>query len=109
MNRERIFGLAGTTLLAGGLFAGSIAWAAAQEHPHGSMHGTAVHGPGHAQQRDHDDQEHTRMLAAVAEALGLTVEDLQAALEAGKTMPQIAEEQGVDLADLHETVMAQHE
>ena len=109
MNRERIFGLAGVGLLAGGLFAGSIGWAAAQEHPNGGLHGTAVHEPGQAQRRDHDDQEHTRMLAAAAEVLGLTVEELQAAFEAGKTMPQIAEEQGVDLADLHETIMTQHE
>ena len=123
MNSKRLFSLAGTTLLAGGLLAGSIGWAAAQEHPTGGTDGTAahgpghvggrdgsgVHGPGHAKQRDHDSPEHAQMQAAVAEALGLTVEEFQAELEAGKTVPQIAEEQGVDLADLHATIMSQHD
>ena len=98
MNSKRIFSLAGMTLLVGGLVAGSIGWAAAREHPNRGRQGTAAHGPGHAQQRDHDDREHTQWLA---EALGLTVEELQARLGAGKTVPQIAEEQGVDLDDIH--------
>lgn len=120
MNSKRLFRLAGTTLLAGGLLAGSIGWAAAQEDPTGGRNGstthgpghdgggdsTAAHGPGHAKQRDHDDPAHQ---AAVAEALDLTVEELQAELEDGKTVPQIGEEQGVDLADLHEAIMSQHD
>jgi hypothetical protein len=109
MNSKRLFSLAGTTLLAGGFLAGSIGWAAAQEHPVGGMDATTAHGPGHANQRGHDDPEHAQMQAAVAEALGLTVEEFQAELEAGKTVPQIAEEQGVDLADLHATIMSQHD
>ena len=40
------------------------------------------------------------MEEAIAEALGMTVEQLEAAFEEGKTLPEIAEEQGVDLADL---------
>jgi hypothetical protein len=38
---------------------------------------------------------HTYMLAAIAEAFGMTAEDLQAALSAGKTMWDVAEEQGI--------------
>jgi len=106
MISRRIFSLAGTTLLAGGLFSGGIGWAGAQEHPVHGMDRSAVHGPGHARQQDHDDPEHQ---AAVAEALGLSVEEFQDELDAGKTVPQIAEEQGVDLADLHETIMSQRD
>lgn len=35
-----------------------------------------------------------------AKVLGLSVEELQASLESGKTMIQIAEEKGIDLANL---------
>lgn len=38
---------------------------------------------------------HTYMVEAYAEALGLTVEDIQAEFEAGKTMWQIAADQGL--------------
>ncbi len=39
---------------------------------------------------------HTYMVEAYAEALGLSVEDVQAEFEAGKTMWQIAADQGLD-------------
>lgn len=106
MISRRIFSLAGTTLLAGGLLAGTFGWVRAQEHPVDGADGSAAHGPGHVGQQNHDDPEHQ---AAVAEALGLSVEEFQDELDAGKTVPQIAEEQGVDLADLHETIMAQRD
>lgn len=38
--------------------------------------------------------------AAVAEALGLTVEELEAAREEGQTLPELAEEQGVEMDDV---------
>ena len=38
--------------------------------------------------------------AAIAEALGITVEELQAYRDEGLTLPEIAEELGLDLADL---------
>jgi len=38
--------------------------------------------------------------AAVAETLGMTVEELQAAHEAGQTMPEIAKEKDVHMADI---------
>lgn len=46
---------------------------------------------------------------AVAEALGLTLEELRAELEAGKTLAEIAEEQGVDLQDLRDAAQAERE
>jgi len=44
---------------------------------------------------------------AAAEALGMTPEELFAELRAGKTPLEIAEEQGVDLEELRETLQAQ--
>lgn len=38
---------------------------------------------------------HEYMVAAIAEALGMTIEDLQAELESGKTMWDVAKEQGL--------------
>jgi hypothetical protein len=66
MRSKRIFSLACTTLLAGGLLAGSIGLAAAQGRPIDGWDGTSVygagyavqsrctadHGPGHSGQRD---------------------------------------------------------
>lgn len=51
------------------------------------------------------DDQRARMQTVVAEALGLTVEELEGELADGKSVRVIAEEQGVDIADLHETVM----
>ena len=179
MSSKRILTLAGSTLLAGGLLAGSVGWVAAQDHPmtgmgsadhhrtgmmtdaaryeatdgmmggmmHGMMHGMMAHmmggtmpdeagrgGMGGMMTDQHTqmdgmmahmmgdttpgrtgygamggtiDDHQTEMHAAVAEALGLTVDEFEAALESGKMLPQIAEEQGVDLEDLHETVMSE--
>lgn len=45
-------------------------------------------------------------LAAAAEALGMTTEELSAELWAGKTLADIAEEKGVDLVELQATVQS---
>jgi hypothetical protein len=45
-------------------------------------------------------------LEAAADALGMTAEELSAQLWAGKTLAEIAEDKGVDLVELHETVQA---
>lgn len=116
MNGKRISLLAGTALLAGGLFAASISGAVAQTTPtpgagqgpglmqrwggHGRMHGWHVRGQ--------MGPYHDAMQAALAGALGMTVDDLQAELAAGKTVPQIAQERGVDLAKIREVMQAQH-
>ena len=46
------------------------------------------------------------MQAALAEALGMSVAELDAALAAGQTMPQIIEAQGVDPETLHTAMQA---
>ncbi|MCI0393307.1 MAG: hypothetical protein L0332_33590 [Chloroflexi bacterium] len=46
------------------------------------------------------------MQAALAEALGLTVEELEAARAEGKTVADIAEEQGVEPAEVREAMQA---
>jgi len=46
--------------------------------------------------------------AVLAEALGLTVEDLQAARAEGKSIQQLAEEQGVSPEDLQAALKAAH-
>ena len=49
------------------------------------------------------------MQTAVANALGLSVEELEAAYAEGKSIKDIAEEQGVELSDVQEAVQAAHE
>lgn len=49
------------------------------------------------------------MKTAVANALGLTVEELEAAQAEGKRLPQIAAEQGVELSAVREAMQAAHE
>ena len=51
------------------------------------------------------DDQHARMQAVVAETLDLTVDELETELAAGKSVRDIAEEQGVDLTEVHEAVM----
>jgi hypothetical protein len=81
----------------------------------GGMRGDGMQG-GMVRDKDADRGEHraiggptddqrARMQTVVAEALGLTVEELEGELADGKSVRVIAEEQGVDIADLHETVM----
>ncbi|GAB4478752.1 MAG: hypothetical protein Kow00124_23540 [Anaerolineae bacterium] len=66
----------------------------------GGMHGGA--GGWMAEYRD-------LMLGPVAEALGLTLDELNAEIAVGKPMWQIAEEQGVDSAALAEAMQAGRE
>ncbi|MCC7021722.1 MAG: hypothetical protein IT338_02790 [Thermomicrobiales bacterium] len=170
MNGKQIINVASATLLAGGLFAGSMGWTAAQDRPgvsstdhqhgrgtpatasrseatddamtgmmrdimaemmpgmmgpmmddmmshmmgggmqSGSMMGGMMHD-GESGRGDHRampgmaDDQHAQMQAAVAETLGLTPDALEAELADGKSVREIAEAQGVDLADLHEGMM----
>ena len=46
------------------------------------------------------------MFDTVAEALGLTPEEFFAELRAGKTMEEIAEEQGVEVEEVHDAINA---
>lgn len=65
------------------------------------MAGQAMHGMMGAQ--------HTQMQAAVAAALGISVEDLQAQLTAGKTVADIARERGVDLTAVQAAMQTAHQ
>jgi len=47
---------------------------------------------------------HVEHLDVIAEALGMTEDDLSAELDAGKTLEEIAEEQGVERDDVHEAL-----
>lgn len=49
------------------------------------------------------------MKTAVADALGMTVEELDAAQAGGQRLPEIAEAQGVELSVVQEAVQAAHE
>lgn len=49
------------------------------------------------------------MEAVMAEALGMTVEELQAALATGQRLPELAAEAGVALEDVHAAVQAARE
>jgi hypothetical protein len=51
-------------------------------------------------------QYHDQIKAAVADALGLTVEELDAARAEGKRLPQIVEEQGLTLEDVQADLLA---
>lgn len=68
----------------------------------GAVHermGRGGHGPGHMM----GGGAH---LEAVAEVLGLTVEELREELQSGKSLADIAEEQGVALEDLEDAILA---
>jgi len=47
-------------------------------------------------------------LDAAAEALGMTTDELTTALQGGKTLEQVAEEAGVDFADVQAAIQAAH-
>jgi len=48
-------------------------------------------------------------LAAAAEVLNMTTDELTAALQSGQTLEQVAEEQGVDFADVQAAIQAVRE
>lgn len=51
----------------------------------------------------------TQMQTAVAQALGMTLDELNAQLSAGKTIAQIAQSKNIDLTKLHDAIQAAHE
>lgn len=67
-------------------------------------------GGGHGPMRDGAGAEtgpyHDQMHAAAAAALGISVTDLEAQLDAGKTIAQIAQERGVDLTTVQAAMKA---
>lgn len=69
----------------------------------GAGHGHGHMGGNHAEMGAH----HAEMQAAVAAKLGISVEDLQAALAEGKTPADLAAEQGLNLDELHAALHAE--
>src|SRR3990172_683038 len=110
MDKKRTVTLATAGLLAVGLMAGGVGWVAAQPPVPGTpgpwTSGPGIHTPGGFGVMG---AQHTQMQSTLAEALGLTPEELQAQIQAGKTVPQIAQERGVDLTKLQTTMQAQHQ
>jgi hypothetical protein len=47
-------------------------------------------------------------LEAAAEALGMTTDEVTSALQGGKTLQDLADEAGVDIADVHAAIQAVH-
>ena len=52
---------------------------------------------------------HEEMEEAIAGALGITHDELEAALAAGRTVPQLAQERGVDFATVQAAMQKVHE
>jgi hypothetical protein len=75
--------------------------------PMGGWYGFGVRGGayGGGWMAEYRDEMH----AAVAEALGLSVEELDEAMAEGQTMWQIAEEQGIDPEDIRDAMQAVRE
>ena len=64
-----------------------------------------LHGRGPGDGRGLRDAE----LAAAAEALNMTADEVSTALQSGKTLEQLAEEAGVDLQDVRDAIQAVRE
>ncbi len=75
--------------------------AATAAGPHGHM-------GDHGAMMGHTSQTHDQVHDAVAKALGITVDELKADLEAGKTIPDIAQEKGVDMTAVTAAMQAAH-
>ncbi len=101
MNTIRSIALAGAGLVAGALLAGGIGTALAQPTAEPPAPAVDCHGPGGQAAMA---AMHAQGEAALAKALGLTVEQLEAQLKAGKPVADIAKEKGVDLNALHTTM-----
>ena len=68
---------------------------------------TLLHGrgPGDGRGRGFGQVE----LEAAAKVLGITTDELTTALQSGKTLEQLADEAGVELQDVQDTIQAAHE
>lgn len=103
--------VAGLVVLAGALFGGATIANAqtptpAPVPPYGGGYGPrGMVGSGYGIMAQYRNQIH----AAIAEALGLSVEEFEAAIAAGKKLPQIASEQGVASADVWAAARAARE
>lgn len=72
----------------------------------GSITITSAHGPGFWGKNYEPGEKHQIMLESKADILGLSVEELQAKIDAGMTFKEIMDEQGLTQEALHEQMMA---
>lgn len=113
MNTRKVV-LAGTLAGVAILTLSTVGFAAAQSG--GGTDGSETHGAmaDHEQMSGHGDMDCDSMdgmegaHGAVAAALGLTVAELDAELASGKTVADIATENGIDLETLHATMQETH-
>jgi hypothetical protein len=100
----KIAGIAALVATLGVIAVGAVAFA------QGPFEGPGIgpFGGGHGRfpllSPEQAEAHHEQMQQAMADALGMTVEELDAAHAEGKTPWEIAEEQGVDLADVRDTM-----
>ncbi len=83
--------------------ADEVAGTLAEQLPGRGGHG---HGHGHGHGGGHGPHAGRLAPAAVAEALGVTEDELRTALQSGKTLAQIAEDEGITKADLIDKLVA---
>ena len=79
---------------------------------HGMMGGYGMHALGGVKGMGWDGEYgpmHDAMIAALAEALGLTPEELEARHDAGETMWQIAESEGLSAEEIQELMLSAHD
>jgi len=97
--KKLLFGVVLLTALVGVLATTGIVYAQTQEPPaqpeNGWGMGRMMRGQGRGMMGGQTGPLHTTMVSTFAEKLGMSVEDLNAALAEGKTMWQIASEQGL--------------
>jgi len=73
-----------------------------------TLQGTHPAGYGPGNHGAMTGQGHDQMQSAFAKALGISVDDLNAQLKAGKTVPEIASAKGIDLSTLMTTLQGTH-
>lgn len=102
----KIAGIAALVAALGVIAVGAVAFA---QGPFGGP-GIDPFGGGHGRfpllNPEQAEAHHEQMQQAMADALGMTVEELDAAHAEGKTLSEIAEGQGVDLAEMRDTMRA---
>lgn len=95
-------------LIIGGLFVGACGAHAADAAPTATERSAQTHTESCANCAGGMAEHHARMQPALAQALGMTVEELEAEMKAGKRPPQIAQERGVDFGKVREAMRAVH-
>jgi len=107
MNKKYLILIGGllAALLVVGVIGATSAFAQGPDNPGFGvmMNGRGPMGGGHG--FGLGDEE----LAAAADALGMTTDEVQSALQDGKTLQDLADEAGVDIADVQSAIQAAHQ